>query len=546
MTASEAQLAQLLEAVANRDVAKVQESTLPSSKYFPSVRDSFAPHGGWVGSLLAQTVLSTAPQLLNNHKPPPVAIKDLEGTKGLTALMAAMRNGDAKMSKLLLDSKADINLQDQLGKTAPMYAVEFGHKLDVLKDHAAYGLIPHLKDYWDHTLLMYGAVHGNDALVETLLGTALHQSNDNSRFTSASADAFEEVYRLSAKHGRAKVVSRLIENRNVEEQPAQVPHLALVEMCMEGHWIPKLVEAHKAELNLKDVEGMTPLIHAIREGRDEVVRNLLDFGVDVNVRYEPKPDAKDEQDQLRAKEVPEAKPVLLLTLESGALIEEKTIRKLVEMGAPTGLPALDDPSLSLSDCRELLGRTEHVIGSLLFRAKLFRATEADDAMRQFDLARICLSTAFEEQPGAALCAAVTIGAALQDFATRIRLQDVDKSNEFALASQSVGLCVGALVATLDEMDREILLRSYAGTNFLRLSAEAGRKKMLASPAVKMHINKRWFGTLLFAIIDGEGAFQWGGSLMFRGWKHRAFLATLALCAIMINVFLLPFVALVRG
>ena len=51
-------------------------------------------------------------------------------------------------------------------------------------------------------------------------------------------------------------------------------------MCLNGHWIPALVEKHKSEINLKDAAGKTLLMHALSEGQDEVVRNLLDFGAD--------------------------------------------------------------------------------------------------------------------------------------------------------------------------------------------------------------------------------------------------------------------------
>ena len=491
-------------------------------------------------------ILRESPELINEARHPPAVpmIKDGEkkienGGLGLTPLMFAMRRGADSMARLLLNHKADINLQDQLGKTAPMYAVEFGHgELSSLKDNLR-AVNPRLKDFWGQSLTMYAAIQGDVFLIEELMGKTLPESKD-----VEDAGDGDEVYVLSAAHGHANVVTKLLEQRAREEgvkAALLTPHRALIQMCIKGHWIPKLVEAHQKEINMSDEDGLTPLMHAIIEGCDDVVIKLLDFGVNVQVSDTRKTATSPEGPDSQTTKAPK-KNVLMLALESGKLIEPATVEKLVEKGAPTNIPSLDDPSMSLREIHAELTADYHVIGSLLNRAVSMRATQADEAMRLFNLARLCLSTAFYEQPGAALCAAVRIAIGFQEFADKIRLQDVDKANEFSTASQAVGLCVGALVSTLDESDRETLFHTVPGNHFLRLSAQAQRKKMLSSPAIKMHITKRWTGQLMFATVDGEGAYRWGGALLLKS-AHRTYLTMIICAAAIANLILLPFVAI---
>ncbi len=51
---------------------------------------------------------------------------DMQDVKGMTALMYAARNGNIKMVAFLLANDASINIQDKFGFTATMHAVYFG------------------------------------------------------------------------------------------------------------------------------------------------------------------------------------------------------------------------------------------------------------------------------------------------------------------------------------------------------------------------------------------------------------------------------------
>ena len=76
----------------------------------------------------------------------------------------------------------------------------------------------------------------------------------------------------------------------------------------------------------------------------------------------------------------------------------------------------------------------------------------------------------------------------------------------------MGLTVGKFLKSLPEFERERLLGSIPGDNFLRFAAESSCPKMFFAPVVSHHISKRWLGSLLFPVMSGEGVYQWGGRL----------------------------------
>jgi hypothetical protein len=96
--------------------------------------------------------------LLSEHAPPLVpCCQNQCNSLGRSPLMEAMRLGHDELTQLLLDAHADINAQDQLGKTAPMYAIEFGHgSMSVLRDESTIKTMKlTITDIWGVTLLMY-------------------------------------------------------------------------------------------------------------------------------------------------------------------------------------------------------------------------------------------------------------------------------------------------------------------------------------------------------------------------------------------------------
>lgn len=89
----------------------------------------------------------------------------------------------AKFTRLLLEKGADVNCQDENGRTALSHACEAGH-LDVVKLLVQYNADPDVSDAWGNSALMYAAFSGHGPVLEFLvrafkrLGLRLDRTNN--------------------------------------------------------------------------------------------------------------------------------------------------------------------------------------------------------------------------------------------------------------------------------------------------------------------------------------------------------------------------------
>ncbi|KAG7281238.1 hypothetical protein CRUP_019763 [Coryphaenoides rupestris] len=103
-----------------------------------------------------------------------------------TPLMFAVRLQDpgtrAKFTQLLLEKGAQVNCQDEDGRTALSHACEMGH-LEAVKLLVQFNGDPDVTDAWGNNALMYGAFSGHAAVLEFLvrafkrLGLKLDRTN---------------------------------------------------------------------------------------------------------------------------------------------------------------------------------------------------------------------------------------------------------------------------------------------------------------------------------------------------------------------------------
>ncbi|KAM3595415.1 uncharacterized protein V6R79_023228 [Siganus canaliculatus] len=89
----------------------------------------------------------------------------------------------AKFTRLLLEKGADVNCQDEDGRTALSSACEMGH-LDVVKLLVQFNADPDISDVWGNSALMYAAFSGQSQVLEFLvrafkrLGLRLDRTNN--------------------------------------------------------------------------------------------------------------------------------------------------------------------------------------------------------------------------------------------------------------------------------------------------------------------------------------------------------------------------------
>ncbi|XP_043930107.1 ankyrin repeat domain-containing protein 63 isoform X2 [Protopterus annectens] len=92
--------------------------------------------------------------------------------QGKTPLMFAVTLSDPglgmKFTRLLLEKGADVNGQDEHGRTALSYACELGY-LEITKLLVQFGADPEVPDIWGNSPLMYAASSGHKEVLEFLI-----------------------------------------------------------------------------------------------------------------------------------------------------------------------------------------------------------------------------------------------------------------------------------------------------------------------------------------------------------------------------------------
>ncbi len=163
---------------------------------------------------------------------------------GVTPLIAATAAGQAEVVQYLIKHGADSTAKDDLGKTALTYASNFDNAKTLSDLIALDKTSLNIPDNAGNTPLIYSAQRGYLANVKTLLsnGANVNYRNPASGLSALSAAAAE---------GYLPVVKWLVKNG-------------------------------KADVNLPDLSGRTPIFYAVENDKPEVLQFLLANGADVN------------------------------------------------------------------------------------------------------------------------------------------------------------------------------------------------------------------------------------------------------------------------
>ena len=188
-----------------------------------------------------------------------------------TALMIACSNDDFHIARLLLENKADPNIQNERKYTALMYA---SRNYQLVKLLCAYNADVNLKNVLGETLLHFASMFGNVRVIEMLLKTDLNMKKQDGRTPII----------LASKYGHVQVVKQLLQAKvdpNVQE------HNGLTALHIASHdcyvQIVKLLLRAKANPNIQDSLGSTPLYIAVAQDHSEVVQELLRANANPNI-----------------------------------------------------------------------------------------------------------------------------------------------------------------------------------------------------------------------------------------------------------------------
>jgi len=156
-----------------------------------------------------------------------------QSSTGLTALMAASKNGRIDLVKKLLNQKVKIDAQGKDGVTALMLAAN-SNQLDIVKLLLEKNADPNLEDQSGWTALMKAVYQGNTNCVEVLATRSREEVN------------------------RGLLVAALMGHKDTA----------------------KVLLDHGAEVDSRADDGRTPLMLAANKGDQEIVSLLLQAGAD--------------------------------------------------------------------------------------------------------------------------------------------------------------------------------------------------------------------------------------------------------------------------
>ncbi|PWW43357.1 MULTISPECIES: ankyrin repeat domain-containing protein [Paenibacillus] len=162
---------------------------------------------------------------------------------GRTAVMIATYNNDLASATMLIEAGADVNVQDDMKNNPFLYAGAEGY-LDILKLTIEAGADPAITNRYGGTALIPASEHGYVDVVRELLTQ-----------TSVNVDHINQL-------GWTALLEAIVLNdgNKIQQQTIQ------------------LLIDHGADVNLSDRDGVSPLIHAKNKGFKEIEAMLVRAG----------------------------------------------------------------------------------------------------------------------------------------------------------------------------------------------------------------------------------------------------------------------------
>ena len=199
---------------------------------------------------------------------------------GITPLTIAAEKGNMEIIKMLVeDGKAVVNDESSYGVTPIISAAAAGNT-DVVAYLVKHGADVTAKDDLGKTALIYASGTDNSKLISNLIAldnTAVNlpDNSGNTPLIYAAQKGLVNNIKVLLAHGA------MVNYRN----PA-TGLSALSAAAAEGHSdaVRLLIRSGKADVNIADLSGRTPIFYAVEQGQTDTLRNLLSLGADVNAK----------------------------------------------------------------------------------------------------------------------------------------------------------------------------------------------------------------------------------------------------------------------
>jgi ankyrin repeat protein len=284
---------------------------------------------------------------------------------GKTALMWASEFGHTEVVRLLLEKGALLDEKDERrGWTALMQASYKGHT-EVVRLLLDKGALVDEKDEGGYTALMRANANGHTEVVRLLLDKGALRDEKNMFGTTALMQA--------SGNGDTEVVRLLLDKGALLDEKDEYGKTALMKASLNGHTeVVRLLLDKGALLDEKDVNGRTALMKASLNGHTEVVRLLFDKGALLDAV-----DARGDGALLALAGVDED--------HLGRMAAAQTCRHLLQRGDESGVPALEKLATAEATATAVLDLVR-LAGFAAARARTLRSSDprsADDHLVLF-------------------------------------------------------------------------------------------------------------------------------------------------------------------
>ena len=209
-------------------------------------------------------------EMIINHQPILMKEEDIAFTFEQSLLQAAQAGHNNDVI-ILLELGANVDYQNEEGKTALMLAISGGHE-HIIQTLIAAGTNVNIQDYCGNTPLVIGlnfpSSNSHIQVVKLLL-----KENADPNLQNQNG---ETALMVASQQNHFKVVELLLKERANPNLQNQEGLTALMFASQNGHYqVVKLLLKEIADPNLQDQDGWTALIFASQNGHYQVVKLLL-------------------------------------------------------------------------------------------------------------------------------------------------------------------------------------------------------------------------------------------------------------------------------
>ncbi len=204
---------------------------------------------------------------------------DEKNYAGITPMTIAGEKGNMEVIRLLVErGKADLNAPSSYGVT-PLIAAAAAGKAEAVAYLLKHGADASAKDDLGKTALLYASGQNQAKMVANL-------AEANQPVVNLPDNTGNTPLLYSAQKGFTNNVKALLANGAKPDYRNPASGLsAMATAAAEGHvTIIRLLAKNKADVNLPDLSGRTPIFYAVENNQLRALRTLLILGADPNVK----------------------------------------------------------------------------------------------------------------------------------------------------------------------------------------------------------------------------------------------------------------------